>query len=579
MAISVYFNNKKITLPGAYATVAAGEQNDPRALDYGKCLIIDTGKFGEGWCGGKGITTDNGDNTTEDNGTNAVYRFDNIDDFRSFVKGGMYWQLANALFFPDATNAAAVGVSEIMFVRAAKTKPATMTFEPAGQTDQEKETSKPGSNGGTIVITTKDEGYIANGTKGDDKFDDGGTYQKGNAASSLDDLKKGYGFRTRTGDVDPSKLIFEIYRGTFTGLYNDGISYNEVSLADSKPELVIASPEFGNISDLAEWMRNSSAFNNLFELESANPKGTGAVTNNDASGNNAITPAKEGSDDYTGTDQLNNVLKAITNLDNSFVFADDNTEAISKKILSHITQDAKFKKLLFVAGKDDQYGFSESIEEAQALNSPYACYVHGGVGMASTATGIGYRWWGSYYNMCSILARTAGKAPQIPVTNKTIGVSKLQHQLNDTDKKRALDAGLLVTIYNESLQKFVVLQGINTMQGLNNQVLFTNNGESFSIQFMRVVMQINKELVVNSEIDLLSAENGVNSNTLSAGILKNWTENYLLTRTATATSDNLLLSYRNVTVTKKDDYYLVTYGIVINNEINKIFFTGFVFKN
>lgn len=572
MAISVYFNNKKITLPGAYATVAAGEQNDLRALDYGKCLIIDTGKFGEGWCGGKGITTIKSNNTTEDNGTNAVYRFDNIDDFRSFVKGGMYWQLANALFFPDATNAAAIGVSEIMFVRAAKTKPATMTFKPTGGKAQ----GQAGQDGGTIVITTKDEGYIANGKMGDDKIETD-QYQPGTDASSLDNLKKGYGFRTRTGDIDPTKLIFEIYRGTFTGLYDDGIAYNEVSLSDSRPELIIASPEFNNISELADWMRNSSAFNNLFELTSAVANETGAVTQYDASDNNAIIPATGGEDNYK--DQLDNVLKAITNLDNSFVFADNNTEATSKKILGHITQDAKFKKLLFVAGENDQYGFDESIKKAQALNSPYACYVHGGVGMASTATGIGYRWWGSYYNMCSILARTAGKAPQIPVTNKTIGVSKLQHQLNDTDKKRALDAGLLVTIYNESLQKFVVLQGINTMQGLNNQVLFTNNGESFSIQFMRVVMQINKELVVNSEIDLLSAENGVNSNTLSAGILKNWTENYLLTRTATATSDNLLLSYRNVTVTKKDDYYLVTYGIVINNEINKIFFTGFVFKN
>ena len=197
--------------------------------------------------------------------------------------------------------------------------------------------------------------------------------------------------------------------------------------------------------------------------------------------------------------------------------------------------------------------------------------------MPSTALGIGYRWWGVMYNLCSIIGRTAGKEPQIPVTNKSIGVSKLKHQLTETDKKKALDAGVLVTVYNESLQKFVVLQGINTLQ--DNQVLFTGNGESFSIQFMRIVDQINKELIVNSESDLLGAENGVNANTLSVGILKNWTENYLLTRTANSNTDNLILSYRNVTVTKKDDYYWVTYGIVINNEINKIFFTGFVFKN
>ena len=568
MAISVYFNNKKITLPGAYATVAAGEQNDPRALDYGKCLIIDTGKFGKGWCGGSGIQSVDGDKTVN-NGTNAVYRFDNIDDFRSFVKGGMYWQLANALFFPDASNAAAVGVSEIMFVRAAKTTPAKMTFEPTG--------GDGAGNGGTIDIIPLDEGYIANGTQGDG----GNDPSTATAAANLGNLKKGYGFRTRTSDVDKTALILEIYRGTFTGLYTDGVSYNEVSLNDSNPELVIASPEFKNIEDLNEWMINSSAFNRLFKIANYTKNGTGAVAVSDASAtgqtlsDQVITPAAGGKDEYD--DQLDTVLSAITNLDNSFVFLDDNTGAKNDTVLKHITQTAKFKKLLFVAGDDEV--LSTSLTLANHFNSPYACVVHGGVAMATNANGIGYRWWGPYYNMCAVLGRTAGKAPQIPVTNKTIGVLKVKHQLTDSEKKQALDGGLLVTIYNESLQKFVVLQGINTMQGLNNQVLFTNNGESFSIQFMRVVMQINKELVVNSEIDLLSAENGVNSNTLSAGILKNWTENYLLTRTATATSDNLLLSYRNVTVTKKDDYYLVTYGIVINNEINKIFFTGFVFKN
>lgn len=566
MAISVYFNNKKITLPGAYATVAAGEQNDPRALDYGKCLIIDTGKFGKGWCGGSGIQSVDGAKTVN-NGTNAVYRFDNIDDFRSFVKGGMYWQLANALFFPDASNAAAVGVSEIMFVRAAKTTPAKMTFAPAGG----------GSNGGTMDIIPLDEGYIANGTQGDGEKDP----STATAATNLGNLKKGYGFLTRIGDINKSALILEIYRGTFTGLYTDGVSYNEVSLNDSNPELVIASPEFTNIKELNEWVVNSTAFNRLFKVANYNKKGTGEVKPSDASATGSklfdkvITPAEGGEDDYN--DQLDTVLSAITNLDNSFVFLDDNTEAKNDTVLKHITQTAKFKKLLFVAGDDET--LSGSLSLAKHFNSPYACVVHGGVAMATNANGIGYRWWGPYYNMCAVLGRTAGKAPQIPVTNKTIGVLKVKHQLTDSEKKQALDGGLLVTIYNESLQKFVVLQGINTMQGLNNQVLFTNNGESFSIQFMRVVMQINKELVVNSEIDLLSAENGVNSNTLSAGILKNWTENYLLTRTATATSDNLLLSYRNVTVTKKDDYYLVTYGIVINNEINKIFFTGFVFKN
>lgn len=553
MAISVYFNNKKITLPGAYATIAAGEQNDPRALDYGKCLIIDTGVLGAKWGGGSGI---NGKNA---NGKNAIYRFDNIEDFRSFVKGGWYWQLANALFFPDASNPAAVGISELMFVRAASTVPATMTFTATGG----------GSNGGVFKIITLDEGFNANGLN-----------SAGEAAT--EELTTGYAFSIVSGTLDPSKYIFQIWRGTFTGLALDGVPFNEVPAASAEPRLIIESPEFNNINELISWARSSSAFNSLFMLDSSSAAtGTGEINKQDITVLTKYSAATGGSETYN-SEYFDNVLSAIVNLDESFVFTDqygtqNYNSAMNKALIAHVNNVAKFKKQVFIGVGEDQGDFSTSLEAAQGFNSSHVCVVHGGVGMPSTALGIGYRWWGVMYNLCSIIGRTAGKAPQIPVTNKSIGVSKLKHQLTETDKKKALDAGVLVTVYNESLQKFVVLQGINTLQ--DNQVLFTGNGESFSIQFMRIVDQINKELIVNSEIDLLGAENGVNANTLSVGILKNWTENYLLTRTANSNTDNLILSYRNVTVTKKDDYYWVTYGIVVNNEINKIFFTGFVFKN
>lgn len=553
MAISVYFNNKKITLPGAYSTIAAGEQNDPRALDYGKCLIIDTGILGAKWGGGAGI------NGKTANGKNAIYRFDNIDDFRTFVKGGMYWQLANALFFPDASNAAAVGISELMFVRAATTTPASMTFTATGGS----------TNGGTFKINTLDEGLNANGLGAD-----------GNAAN--EDLATGYAFTIVSGVLDPSKWIFQIWRGTFTGLAPDGVAYNEVSAENSIPRLIIESPEFNNMNELINWARTSSSFNQLFQLDgTSKPSGTGEITSGDITVLTGYTPATGGTETY-GTDDFSAVLAAIVNTDESFVFTDQYSltnykSTLNQQLIAHVNNTAKFKKLVLVGVGDEQGDFSTSLEAAVGFNSSHVAVVHGGVAMPSTALGIGYRWWGVMYNLCSIVGRTAGKAPQIPVTNKSIGVSKLKHQLTETEKKQALNAGVLVTVYNESTQRFVVLQGVNTLQ--DNEVLFTNNGDSFSIQFMRIVDQINKELIVNSEIDLLSAENGVNANTLSAGILKNWTENYLLTRTANTNADNLILSYRDVTVTKKADYYLVTYGIVINNEINKIFFTGFVFNS
>lgn len=554
MAISVYFNNKKIMLPGAYATIAAGEQNDPRQLDYGKCLIIDTGaneddeKFG----GGAGIKGTNA------SGRDAIYRFDNIDDFRTFIGGGMYWQLANALFFPDGSNAAATGISELWFVRAATTVPATMTFSPKGGA----------LNGGTFIIETLDEGKCANGL---------------NAAGSTatTQLSTGYAYQVVKGVLDPNAIIFQIYRGTYTGEAPDGVPYNEVPAEKSAARLVIESPEFTNIQTLIDWAKTSAAFNAHFRLKTGTVTGTGEVKVSDVTENYVAATGGDNTSYGTST-EFDAVLDAVAKLDYSFVFTDlyGSTNAqnqLNKRLLSHITTEAKFKHFMFVGGCEEEADFPTSIEIAQGFDSPYAHVVHGDVATASTAVGTGYRWWGVMYNLCSILGRTAGKAPQIPVTNKSIGVSKLKHQLNETDQKKALQGGVLVTVYNESLQKFVVLQGINTLK--NNEVLFTTEGTSFSIQFMRVVEQINKELIVNAEIDLLGAENGVNANTLSAGILKNWVENYLLTRTATSTQDNLIISYRDVVVTKKDDYYLVTYGIVVNNEINKIFFTGFVFNS
>src|SRR5699024_326610 len=107
---------------------------------------------------------------------------------------------------------------------------------------------------------------------------------------------------------------------------------------------------------------------------------------------------------------------------------------------------------------------------------------------------------------------------------------------------------------------------------------FNSKGQSFSIQFMRIVDQLNRELVINSSIDLLSDENGVNTNTLRAGDVQNWTVAYLQSRAATISQDNLILSFKDVVTTKKDDYYYTTYKIMVNNEITKLFFQGYLIR-
>lgn len=543
MASTVIFSNRQITLPGAYSTIVSGENNPARNLDYGKVLIIDTGVFGTGFGGGAGI------NGTISQGQDAIYTFDNISDFRSFVKGGMYWKIAEALFTPDPSNPAAVGVSEILFVRAAKTTPAKLTFTSA--------------DGGTFAVQTLDEGTVANGVLT-------GT-----------NLSTGYGFMITPGVEDTSKWIMSFYVGSYTGTASDGLPYGEISAAAAEPRLVVQSPEFDNIKTLIKWAQTDSTFAQAFQLDSTSEaKGEGTVSESDVTDLlNVYTPAAGGTETYNQTN-FEAVLDQIVGLNYSFVFMDqfgDNANsALTKAYITHMNNAAKFPHFLFVGGYNVAADYSKSIELAQGFDSSYIQVTHGEVGLASDIAPQKYRWWTVMYNLCAQLGRTAGKEPMIPVTNKSIGVDRVRHILTESEQKKALKYGLLVTVKNDYLGKFVVLQGVNTLQ--DNANLFNAKGQSYSIQFMRIVAQINTELVVNAEIDLLGQENGVNANTLSAGAVKDWTVAYLQSRTATNETDNLLLAFQDVVVTRKEDAWFTTYKIRVNNEITKLFFTGFLIR-
>ena len=555
MAIPVYFNNKKVVIPGAYSTIISGESNPPRILDYGRCLIIDTGVLGKDWGGGSGI------NGQLASGSNSVYTFTSLEDFQSFIKGGYYWKLAEALFLPDKSNPAAVGVSELCFVRAATTTSALMTFSTEG--------------GGTFKVLTRDEGTVANGVVT--------TGPTNNGPLANAHLDKGYAYLITPGSTTGT-YIMQFWVGSFTGLWTDNIPFNEESKASSKAKLLVESPEFNNLNTLIEWASSSTAFNTYFKLDESSTAGsTGAVTSGDVTAAASFVAATGGTADYgTGTAELNDVLPVLSDYAFNAIITDqygqtNYNSSLNQVVFAYNASKAKFPGTVFVGLGEDKEDFTTlSLAGAKSLDSCLIAAVHGGVGTASSAVGDGYRWWDVMYNLCSIVGRCYGKAPQIPVTNKTIGVAKLKHRLTDDEIEKAIQAGLLVTVYNTSLRRFVVALGTNTFQ--DNQILFDKNGQSFSLQMMRIIQQINHELVVNAEIDLLGDENGVNSNTLSAGILKNWTEDYLQSRTATTTQDNLILSFRNVNVTKTADYYNVTYGVVVNNEINKIFFTGFLFR-
>lgn len=555
MATSVYFNGKLRTLPGAYSTITSGDSTASRSLDYGTVLIIDTGVYGAGFGGGAGV---NGEGAQ---GLDAIYEFDDLTTFRNFVKGGMYWKCAEALWKPDPSNADAVGISKLLFVRACTTKAAKMTFTATGG----------GSNGGTFVIRTIDEGLNANGVT---EEIDGVTY-----------LKNGYALTTEAGVDNPEAVVLKLWQGTFTGLYKDPVtgvelSYNELTVEQSDANLLCESPECTTMAELIYWAQTDENFGARFVLDDATAvKGTGEMNASDVTDGYQL--AAGGTETYTPNTDLESVLSQIADVDYNIVMTDqigaNALSAANKAIIAHRNLDAKFDKFVFIGAYDSRANYEASLAYAKQANNAYVCIVHGGIGTASDMVASKIRWWGVFYNLCQVVGRTAGKPPYVPITNKTIGGDKLQMIPNEKEMEKAVKAGLVVVYPNPYLGRFVVLQGVTTLQ--DNKTLFNKKGLSFSIQFMRVIAQLNKECVVNAEIDLLGDENGVNLNTLSKGALETWTINFLQSRVATANQDNLIQRFQNVVATRIEDYYDVTYEVVVNSETTKIFFTGFLLKN
>ena len=143
MATSVVFNNKLIEETGVYARIQAGVNTPTQDLSFGNILIIDKGK-GSDFGGLSGV------NGEQFQGKDSAYFFNNPADFRTFVKGGIYWHLAEYLFRPSG---GLPGISGLTYIRAASTTPSLITM--------------PLTNG-SLEFKTKDEGINSIGVQGDE---------------------------------------------------------------------------------------------------------------------------------------------------------------------------------------------------------------------------------------------------------------------------------------------------------------------------------------------------------------------------------------------------------------------------
>lgn len=129
MAQKVIIGGKQVSRPGVYTLVKSGINNTPAGLDYGHVVIVDDG-IGAGFGGGA---------------ANTLYSFDNVDDYRAFVKGGVLWSLGEPLFKPFSTLP---GASKVSIIHAREATPATITYS---------------LTNGQLILTSIDTGVNANG--------------------------------------------------------------------------------------------------------------------------------------------------------------------------------------------------------------------------------------------------------------------------------------------------------------------------------------------------------------------------------------------------------------------------------
>lgn len=124
MAIRITFNNRDVFEPGVYAQTRSGIPPIPVAAASGKLMIIDTGT-GASFGGGAGI---NGELQQR---RDTIYEADDIDAFRRFIRGGLWWDLSDYLYNPDP-KLNAPGVESLQYVRAATTRAANLVYAFSG---------------------------------------------------------------------------------------------------------------------------------------------------------------------------------------------------------------------------------------------------------------------------------------------------------------------------------------------------------------------------------------------------------------------------------------------------------------
>ena len=625
-----FFGNVYIE-PGAAAHIINGNAVPPQLGSYGNAFLLDSGT-GIGYGGGSGISG------TLKSGIDAIYEISSGQDMQRFIRGGIFWDAANYLFSPAP---GAFGVDTLFYARAATTVAATQTFSFSNTGTINANTLGVGGTGyaigdtftistGTVLATgivntvsagvvltytinTNGAGYTT-GTKATVATSGTGTgltitissiatvavgsitiaaNNEGtgaNGATIVTDsgatvVSRGYAGNFRAGTINAAAFAFDLFEGQFVGLdaYNNSLPYSAAETQCSN-NIVSTSLEFLSVNDFLTWAVSDYQFSLYFTVTASTASGTQIAPSN-LTTYSGYQLFAGGSETYT-SDQVDNVLSIITDIDNAFFLSDQTGDSaqsvVNTKIITHIQTQATVKeKIVFIGGGNDSTKFSQSpygsLVTASFFNTPRAVIVHSAVKVNYNVSNslVLQKFAPSFISATIALARFAGVEPQVNGTWKNVGIIGLKHELTQPQRIQALQGGVFhyrkVTGLN-----YVINEQINSMQ--QNTNIISGNGDSPQISIERIKMQLNKELMMNAATNEQFI--GGNLATASAEDIRLFVIAYLTTRTVdpnnAAKRDNLIISFQNIKIQFVQDYWMIQYSFVPNGPVNKMFFTGLI---
>ena len=529
MATVVNFHGKNYIEPGAYAVSVYNPTSVVNVSEFGNVMIIDTGLSKNGsyeFAGGSGVHGE------LNKGLKSVYEFDSYEDFLAFMGGGLVGDIAQKIFSPMDGVA---GAPKLYYCRAATTKCATITLT---------------IGSGALQFKCKNEGTAGNGVLSEGQ------------------LKVGYAARIIAGTDDTSKFKCQIFRGSYMGVDKDGEPYGSKSFAEATSNLLTESDEISTLGELYEWARSDKYVLAHFVVE---------MTGTESAKISAVdmTTATGGTTEYLKGTEYADILEAISELDVTFFLA-TNTE-VSKgidanttgRLFTFLKNDAKFTEFMVIPGGSsdtDLFGESNSSQAiAKYYNSGQVAVIHGSP-IVNRKDGNGTKTLPSIYLAAAIIGLNAGKSPQSPLTFQRVGYQSFVYDLKKKEREKALQAGIM-HVRNVS-GYWCINQGVTTLQ--DNKRTIAADGQSMELSIELIKAQLNKELI----IDGATRFTGKTAAQASPQTVKNFVETKLQSLTATADSDNLILSWKNVKVSAKNSDYFVTYDFTPNLPVNKVFFTG-----